>query len=395
MASSHAARFADVVIIGGGIIGAACAEALSKEGLQVFLVERSGLASGTSSACQGGTTFDLFAGEYELQLSIEANKAYQELSETNRNIDYERTGSIFTVEPDQEYEVKLRIEHLKSKGLAIEWLERASLGEIEPAVSHHIIGAVLAEDTGVFTPMRAVAELVNLAIRRGTQVWTDAEVIGIEKTGGKVTAVNTGNGRIATDCIIIAAGPWSRQVSELIGLDIPVWPQKGHIIVTEAVPGLIHHFILGAGYHTSVDMPNHVKFGNEAPQNMAPQIAAALHPLQNGRILIGSSREFSGYSREVNRKRLAQIADQACQLIPDLRGVRVIRTYAGLRPWTPDGRPLIGFTRRIRGVLYATGHGGEGNRLALVTGRIVADLITGRPSFIPLTPLSPDRFILS
>ena len=393
MTQTNRAASADIVIIGGGIVGAAGAESLSRAGLRVTLVERLGLAAGASGACMGSTGYDLFSDEYELKLSIEGLRSYQELADRGVQFDYVRSGTMIMAEPEQELKIRSRVVELRAQGLELEWLDRAALSDAEPAISPNVIGAALIKDAGHLTPMRVVAELVKFAIQKGARIHTGTEVTGIEMTRGKVVAVLTSTGRIATERIVIAAGCWSRPVARLMGLQIPVWPLKGHVLVTEAVPGLVRHFLLGGGYQATVEAMSRLQIGPDGPRAPSPQVATALQPRPHGQILIGSSREFAGFDRDVSRERLAQIAARACRIIPQLKQIRIIRTYAGLRPWTPDGRPLIGITHQVEGVILATGHGGEGNRLALVTARLVTDILFARPASIELSYLSPDRFI--
>jgi sarcosine oxidase subunit beta len=137
-----------------------------------------------------------------------------------------------------------------------------------------------------------------------------------------------------------------------------------------------------------------VEIDADGPRPGLPKVATVLQNHPHGQILIGSSREFAGYDREVNRERIARMAGRAYRYVPDLARVRIIRTYAGLRPWTPDGRPLIGPTKQADGLIFATGHAGEGNTMALLTGRLVADLLTARETSADISPFSPDRFAM-
>ena len=211
--------------------------------------------------------------------------------------------------------------------------------------------------------------------------------------GGRIAAVETRKGRIATGQVVVAAGVWSRAVARLAGLDLPVWPLKGHVLVTEPLRGMLRHYLIEAAYEAGAASFAATAMTAAGPAAGAPRVAAVLQPLPSGQILIGSSREFAD-DREVSRERLAQIARRACRLVPLLAERRVIRSYAGLRPWTPDGRPLIGPTRQVAGLAIATGHAGEGNTRALITGRLIGDLLPGgAPPLDPL-PLSPDRFDL-
>jgi glycine/D-amino acid oxidase-like deaminating enzyme len=383
---------ADAVIIGGGIIGTACAEALSRAGLHVALVERLGLAAGASSACQSGVGFGISMDDYTLQLRLAAVRAYLEFTADGTEVDYRHDGTILVGEPEEETQLKAGLERLRGMCVTCEWLDQAALRDTEPALSPELTGAALIEDMGQVSPMRVVNEMAHRASQRGADIHTNTEVKGIEVNGGKVSAVVTSQGRIPTETIVVAAGAWSREIGQLVGLRVPVWPLKGHVLVTEPVPGTLRHFVSETGYEATVAAMQAAEVDDEGPRPGPPQVAAVLQNLPSGQILVGSSREFAGFDREVNRERLRQIARRAGRLVPGLPRLRIIRTYAGLRPWTPDGLPLIGPTHQADGIFFATGHGGDGNTLALITARLVAELITGQPTSIDVTPLSPDRF---
>lgn len=385
---------ADVVVIGGGVIGAACAEALSRRWPQVILIERQGLASGTSSACQSGVGHGLFADDYDLLFDRAAIDEYQALVADGAQVDYEKTRALLVCTPAEAEQVKARLPYLNELGFDCEWLDEQSLYQAEPNLGHGYAGAARLNDMGQVSPMRLVVELTHRARQRGAQIYTDTEVISIALTHGRVTAVQTNTRRIATERVVIAAGVWSRHIGKLLNLDVPVWPLKGHVLVTEPLRGTLNHYITEAEYEVGVATIMGSEMTPDGPKPGTPQAAAVLQPLPSGQILIGSSREFAGYDREVNRERLAQVARRASKVVPLLGQRRIIRTYAGLRPWTADGRPLIGPTEQVPGVTFATGHSGEGNTRSLITGRLVAALMAGSKPPLDPDPISPDRFAL-
>ncbi len=387
-----AIRPKDVVIIGGGIIGAACAEALSRAGLDVVLLERLGLAAGASSACQSGVGFGISMDDYTLRLHLAAVRAYRQFAADGAEVDYLHHGTVLVGPPDEETELKAGLRRLRDMSVGCEWLDAAALREAEPALSPEINGAARIDEMGQVSPMRVVNEMARRAVLHGAEIHTNTELTGIDVKGGRVTAAVTSQGTISTSTIVVAAGAWSRKVGELVGLRVPVWPLKGHVLVTEPVPGMLRHYLTETRYEKTVEAVQAVDLGEDGPQRGSPQVAAVLQNLPSGQILIGSSREFAGFDREVNRNRLAQIVTRAGYLVPGLPRLRIIRTYAGLRPWTPDGLPLIGPSQQVEGLVFATGHGGDGNTLALITARLVAELTTGQPTEIDTTPLSPDRF---
>jgi len=385
---------ADVVVIGGGVVGAACAEALSRRVKRVVLLERRGLASGTSSACQSGVGHGVFADDYDLRLDRAAIDEFQALAADGLDADYSRRGALLVCGPDEATTVREQLPRLRALGLPVEWLGAEALRDAEPSLARDYAGAARLTDMGQVSPMRLVMELTARASGRGAAIRTDVEVSGIATEQGRVTGVQTSSGTIATGEVVLAAGVWSRDLARTAGLSVPIWPLKGHVLVSEPLPGLLNHYLTEAEYEVAAASFGKPEMTPSGPKpGWPPRTAAVLQPLPSGQILIGSSREFAS-DREVNRERLAQIARRAVRMVPVLAERRIIRSYAGLRPWTPDGRPLIGRTRHVRGLTIAAGHGGEGNSRSLVTGRLVADIVAGATPHFDIAPLSPDRFDL-
>jgi sarcosine oxidase subunit beta len=183
--------------------------------------------------------------------------------------------------------------------------------------------------------------------------------------------------------VICTAGVWSNQVAGLAGLALPLKPRKGHILVTAKQPGFIRHPLLEGGYVSTVHTA-----GDQA------QVALVAETTISGTMLLGSSRQFAGYDRSVSLATIQAIAQRAIRFLPDLRDVKIIRSYAGLRPWSPDHLPIIGPVQSVPGFYLASGHEGAGIGLAPISGRLITDWVTGAdlPEFAQ--ELNPSRFDL-
>jgi glycine/D-amino acid oxidase-like deaminating enzyme len=204
----------------------------------------------------------------------------------------------------------------------------------------------------------------------------------VRGTDGRVEAVDTPDERIATRAVVVAAGVWSRDVAASAGLDVPVFPRKGQIVVTERVPGLFRRKLMEGAYTATVES-----------DDPGLQVAMAVESTRAGSLLLGSSRQHIGFDRMVDVRVTAAIAARALRFFPGLATARWIRGYAGLRPFSPDHRPLIGPLAEAPGVYVATGHEGAGICLAPVTGELIAGWVTDRPP-LHLSPeaFRPDRF---
>lgn len=386
-------RVVDAVVVGGGVLGTSCAYALAREGLGVELLERSHLASGASSSCQSGIGYGVSMDEAELAYFQAATQAYREFAE-DAEIDYRLDGALVLSSAGGEDALRAKAEALAAREVPCSWLDGQDLRQAEPELSTEVHGAALLADTAQVSPMRVSLELAKRAEDLGATVSTETALTGIEIAGDQVVGVWTSRGRIGTKWLVIAAGAWSREVAALAGLQVPVWPLKGHVIVTEPWPRLLNHYLSEARYDETVSAVSATVMTDDGPEPGEPQIATVLQNLPSGSVLIGSSREFAGFDRTVNRTRLAQLADGARRVVPALARARAIRTYAGLRPWTPDAHPIIGPTQQRPGIAFATGHGGEGNTGALISGQLLAALLAGREPPIDASRFSPDRFNL-
>jgi glycine/D-amino acid oxidase-like deaminating enzyme len=383
-------RTADIVIVGAGIIGLASAAALAAERLTVIVVDRQGLAAGASGACQGTLGYALERDEYDLRLRELALAAHRDLADSGLATGYRRSGELVVATAEEAAELGAAASWLRDHGHACDWLDARQVQTEEPGLSAPA-GAFWISEAAQITPALVVAELARVARQRGAEFCLGAEVVEFKTDGGRVMAVRVGDDWLASRVVVLAAGAWSPIVGQKLSLSIPVTPHKGHVIVLDAQPGHLRHVISEASFGASVRA-----FREHDPRGAAaqpgPRVAAVLQPTVAGPILMGSSRELAGYDVAVDPARIAAIHQRASRLVPMISGLPVLRTYAGLRPTTPDGRPLLGRSSQVEGIVLATGHGGDGMTLGPLTGRLVADLVMGRAAPIELSPLAPERF---
>lgn len=375
---------ADVVVIGGGIVGAACAYYLCAAGLKVHLVERSFPTSGTSRACDGLILLWDKSPGAGIALGQASAALWAELAQTMElDFEYARTGTVLLAESEEGVAAAgERVAAMQAAGSRAQLLDRPGLRALEPNLAPDLGGGAFFPDDAQVDPRRATYAFLSEA--RGLTLHTQAEVTAIHRAGnGRVTGIATRKGEIATENVVCAAGVWSTQVAQLAGIEIPVRPRKGHILVTARAPDLIHHPLLEGGYAATVQS------GSEGLE-----VAFVGEKTASGTLLLGSSRQFVGFDRHSSLAVLRAVADRAARFLPALAQVRVIRSYAGLRPWSPDHRPLIGPVEGVPGFYLATGHEGAGIGLAPITGRLTAGWISGGdlPPFADA--VRPDRFEL-
>jgi glycine/D-amino acid oxidase-like deaminating enzyme len=374
----------DVVVVGAGVVGAACAYHLARAGVRVRLLERSYVASGSSGACEGNVLSWDKELERELPLALRSADLWeQHAAELPDDFEYDRKGSVVVAETEAELVASTeRVRVLAGLGVIGEVLDADALRREEPHAAHDLPGGVLYAGDAQLEPRLATAALVRAAVLAGAELTVGTEIARIvREPSGRAVGVETSSGLITCDAVVIAAGVWTAQLLAGCGLNVPVTPRKGQIVVLERSPVVFRRKLSEAGYVAAVEA-----------DDAALQIAMVVESCSSGTALLGSSRQHVGFDREVDLSVAGQIARRAVRFFPVLNHARALRVYAGLRPLTPDHIPIIGPYHEAPNICVATGHEGAGIGLAPATGELVAAWYTGTPPVVPLAWFSPDRF---
>ncbi|SER70362.1 Glycine/D-amino acid oxidase [Lentzea xinjiangensis] len=351
----------DVVVIGAGIIGAACAQALHARGLTVLVVDRHGPASGTSAAGEGNVLVSDKEPGPELELALASRELWPELA---ADAEWEEKGGLVvattgdSAQPLRDFAARQRAAGVDARELtAAEALAR------EPHLNPELTAAVHYPRDAQLNPVKATRALL-----RGIAV-TRAEV---STTDGR--SVTTSGGVIRCGAVVNATGPWAR------GFGVNVLPRRGVVLVTTPIPGAIRHKVYDADY-----------VGAVASGDADLQTSGVVESTRAGTVLIGSSRQRKGFDDTIESEVLRALARRAIALFPMLTNVPVMRAYGGFRPYAPDHLPIIGADPRTPGLWHATGHEGAGVGLAPATGRLLAQLLTGETPLVDPHPFRVDR----
>ncbi len=380
--------YPDVVIIGGGIVGCACAYYLTRAGVRVILVEKGPLGSGASKA---GQTHLVSWEEPSTHLDLAAlsHRLYQELSQDlPLDIEYRKVSSLGIIEtPDGISAMEGLVERLQARGAHCRLLSAEELRGLEPNIAPDLAGGAIFEDDGQVNPLYVTQALAASVRSGGGVIKTQTEVTGFEFTPGhgSIQAVVTQNGRIPTPQVVIAAGAWSGEVGKLAGINIPVSPRKGLLVVTTQVPeGRLFNakIIFSAGYLDTVSQ-------GEAS---GIAVAANLQKTRHGNLILGSSRQFVGFDPFVDPHVVSQMLSRCLRFFPGLAKVTALRTWAGFRPYTPDLLPIISPVQAVNGLYIASGHEGIGITEAPITGLLISQMITGQELAYKSDKLSFSRF---
>ncbi|WP_126428355.1 NAD(P)/FAD-dependent oxidoreductase [Brevibacillus marinus] len=384
-------RHSEVAVIGGGIIGSAIAYYTAKAGLEVTVIERGELAGGTSSRCDGNIlAIDKDPG-FDSQMSLKSQQLVRQLSqELAHPFEYRAFGSILVCESEAEMQAAEQwVARQKAAGLPFRMLDRSDLRQESSFLADDLLGGVECETDSTVNPYLLTYALAEGAKEHGASFLLRQEVTAIQRNPGEQTfRLETSGGTVTAKKVVNAAGVWSPRVSEMVGVELPILPRKGHLIVAARDVPIGLRKVMEFGYLIS-------KFGGERqvdPELERYGVALVFEPTESQNFLIGSSRQFVGFDSKVDWTVVRLIARRAIRFYPRLADFLLIRTYCGLRPWTPDHLPIISAVEEVPGYYVASGHEGDGISLAAITGKLISEMLTGQPPSVPLEPLRYDRF---
>ncbi len=365
-------RTADVVVIGAGIVGAACAEAFSSKRLSVALVEPDVVGGGATAAGMGhlvvmdGSEAEFALTKYSLDLWQELAPALPPAAE------YTRCGTIWVAADEEEFALARRKhDYFRERGVRSELLDGRALAEAEPNLRPGLAGGLLVPGDSVIYAPCAAAWLVEQARSRGAELHLGTRAVALENGEVRLsdgTALSAG-------LVINAAGTWAPQLTP----GLPVRPRKGHLAITDRYPGFLRRQLVELGYLKS------------AHGTAKESVAFNVQPRPTGQVLIGSSRQFGTEDPRVEHRVLARMLNRAVEYLPGLAGLSVIRTWTGFRAATEGRLPLIGPWPGSHRLYLATGHEGHGMTTSLATARLLAEHFTGGHAAIPIEPYLPAR----
>ncbi|WP_030760817.1 MULTISPECIES: NAD(P)/FAD-dependent oxidoreductase, partial [unclassified Streptomyces] len=373
----------DAVIIGAGVVGAACAYYAARAGLSVAVVDRGPVAGGTTGAGEGNLLVSDKEAGPELDLALLSTRLWNELAAVLPGaIEYEPKGGL-VVAPDETTVKALRhfVEGQRAVGVEAVEVAADALRDLEPHLAPGLAGGFHYPQDAQVQPAQAAARLLAAAAASGAQAHLGEEVTEILLDRGAVRGVRTPHRELLAPAVVNAAGTWGGRIASLAGVTLPVLPRRGFVLVTEPLPRVVRHKVYAADYIADV-----------ASGSAALQSSAVVEGTPSGPVLIGATRERVGFDRTLSTEALRRLAGQAAALFPVLAEVRVMRAYHGFRPYLPDHLPAIGPDPRRPGLLHACGHEGAGIGLAPATGALIAAALTGAEPPLPAHPFRPERF---
>ncbi len=377
----------DAVVIGGGVIGSSVSYYLTKSGLNVALIEKGDIAFGTSSSCDGNVLIHDKQPGFDTDLAFASQQLFKELDDVlEYDFEYTQKGSIYIIESEEEKAVAEEyVEQQVADGYPMRMMSYEEVHEDEPFLAEDIIAGVEIDCDASVYPMALAYALTEAGQKNGLKIYDHTEVKNIKLNKNKsVKAVVLESGEeLKTDNVVNCAGVWAPEIGEMVGIDIPIKPRQGQILVAEKTFPVGKRKIVEFGYMMA-------KFGDENyKRDVDPKldelgIAFVFEPTQANNFLIGSSRNFCGFDTSVSIDVMRGLAQRAVRFFPIMKDINVTRAYAGLRPYVPDHFPIVSEVAEITGFYIAAGHEGDGIGLAPITGKIIENMITGLDLNLPV-----------
>jgi len=376
---------AEVVVIGGGVVGSSTAYFLARAGKKVVLVEK-GYKAGEASGANAAFVWSITRKPgIDIRLAMHSINIHRQLQqELDMGFEYVYNGGLLVIEDEEQLPfVEAHVKARAEDGYPLEMIDAKQVFELEPLLSEEkIIGAVFSPVDGTTNPIFLVISLNLQAQKLGVKIFHHTEVRGIEVMGGKIKGVITDKGTIKTNTVVNAAGSWGCFIGEMVGLKVPITPFQLAMLVTEQLPPCVFHPIMGASYMVEEDTGKEGGLG----------CGLIISQQASGNLLIGASWRDAGYDKRTNQEEIELMARVNVEAMPSLKDVRVIRSYANFFPHTDDDLPILGKVDGVEGFIMACGHNGHGIGLGPGSGKLIQELICEGITSIPLDELSLSRF---
>jgi sarcosine oxidase, subunit beta len=385
--SAHVKKTAEVVIVGGGCMGASVAYFLARHGVtDVVLIEREAQLGTASTGRNAGGFRHQFSDPANIELSKESISLFANFEEqVGSPIDFWPDGYLFLLSSDSSVETfRANMALQRAHGINVDWLSAADAATLCPGLAvDGVLGATYCGDDGIADPNGVTQGFAKAAQALGVEIRRSEEVTGLRVAGGRVTDVVTTAGTISTYNVVNAAGAWAQSIGRMAGIDVPVSPERRHIFIAQAPSG--------GGW----DDPAHA---GQVPASrlMVIDFESTFYFHREGAGLLfgmGDRDEQPGFDISVKWDFLPKVIDVAVKRLPALADAAVSHSWAGLYEMTPDHNPIIGPANDVSGFYTVAGFSGHGFQHSPAAGRILADLIVGRDPGMDISSFAAGRFV--
>ena len=382
----------DLLVIGCGVVGASTAFQAARAGLKVIAIDARMPTAGTSGACDGYIAISSKKPGLMMDLVIASKALFPTLVKHLRlPTEYHVAGGVLICEDEATAAAtEAHAEAVRATGTEMTFLDKKRLLALEPYLSPTLYGAYHIPSEAAVSPYQWALALADGATGLGVRTFWNTRPLAFDIAGDQAIAVDTTAGRIEAGQIAITSGVWSRFVGALAGLNLPIEPRRGELVVTDRKGRVANGKLLSAKYLTVKGDPEAVARSTDPVMRLGHGFSLEVNGL--GQAIIGGTRAFVGFDRRATALGVRTILSEAVKRVPALATCRIVRTFAGLRPYVPDGKPIIGRSSLVKNVIVAAGHEGDGISLSAVTGQIVTAIATGKKPAVAIDALTPDRF---
>jgi sarcosine oxidase subunit beta len=368
-------KSADVVVIGGGVVGCSTAYNLAKLGAgKVVVLEKNYLASGSTGRCGAGMRMQ-WGTETNCLLSRESVKMLSHLPELlNVDVDIEFTQNGYLMPAYSEKmaeQFKQNLVLQKSLAIPAKWVTPEESLEIVPFLNTKgMLGATYCAEDGHCNPFKVTEAYAQAAKKLQVEIYTNTQVLGIVTENGKIVSVRTNQGDIQTDTVVNAAGGYAKEVGRMVGVELPIFPERHEILVTEPVEPTMGPMVMSFYHNLYCQQSPHGSF-----------IMGIGHPNEPEGYDINSSWQF-----------LRDMVERVVEILPPLAGLNIVRQWAGLYDMCPDRTPILGNSPHLQRFYTAAGFSGHGFMISPITGQLMAEMIVGKPTAFPIQMFDAGRF---
>ncbi len=366
---------ASIVIIGGGVSGCSIAWHLARQGVKdIVLLEKDTLGHGSTGRCGAGVRMQWGAKRncQLAQFSIGFFEEANEILDYSRDIEFEQSGYLIVAANEAEAaQFRKNVQLQNSLGIESRYLTPEEACDIVPYLDkREIVAATFCQRDGHLNPFHTTEAFALAAQRLGVTILKGTEVTGLLVDKGRIQAVETPAGRIATPLVVNAAGGWSKAIGAMAGIDIPIYVQRHQILVTEPLEKVLDPMVMGFAYNIYIQQVPH------------------------GSIIMGRSDDTEPFDLRVTTgwKFLEEMTKTCGRLLPPLRSAKILRQWAGHYCMTEDAQPIYGPVPEVEGLYLALGFSGHGFMLAPATGQLITEMILGQPLTIDVSDLDIGRF---
>lgn len=366
-------EISDVVVLGNGIMGALISRKLSDAGLSVTVIEAHAPCAGSSGRCDGDILSQTKTNKFSMKLTGWCVESYKNMeAELETDLKFDQNGSLmFVTDLEHVASNDERVSELANVGIAAEALDGDQCREVEPLLGPSITGGVFCPVDGSIYPPGVVSANTRRARANGVRFIFGESAKRVRVVEGRVLGVETDQGFYPTGKVVNAMGVWAPFLEVEGEPELVIKPRQGILLVTERFEPGVRVNLLEAAYVTNKKSDDFTD---------VPSFAFLAEPTLDGNMLLGSMRRFAGFDLTVRVEWAAEIIRRANEILPGIAEVSVIRSFAGLRPWTPDHRPYVGPSPINEGYYIAAGHEGDGVALAPATAEIITSQVLGTQS---------------